>query len=364
MNRYRSNKAICAYLITLSIIVFPQVCWSNTQTISIPEVSKDNCRSCINQATSLFASGHNQDAIELLHKSKESCQNSSQYHLLLSTILARQTGQSQESENEACLACFADNNSIACHLQYGLILMHNQNLNKAIKEFEKVTALDPNNYEAWSSLSNLYKKFHQEDAANKSQTKANTIAQQASVGNYYVYKNLIKQRKYEQAKAELIKIIHSTSAQSSNFPNLVKEALKIGALDETINAGKQFLQGQNKSAEIMESICLAQLLAHNYADCIESSKSLIDIEPRNSDILAIKGIAELYSGYLTQAKSSISAAVANGPESKLVQVANKALVVINSTTGTPTFKLDDELGSAIGLYQAKDPELEVFDIGN
>jgi len=135
-------------------------------------VDDSGCATANAEAASLFSRGHNLEAAGLLRKWTNRCPNNCQMHLLLSTILLRQGAQQAEAADEAAKAVAANPQLVAAHLQYGLALMANGKTLQSSRAFEKVVELDPNNYEAWSSLAGLYSELHQDDKASESAARA------------------------------------------------------------------------------------------------------------------------------------------------------------------------------------------------
>jgi Tfp pilus assembly protein PilF len=100
------------------------------------------CRSCTQQAASMFARGEATQAQKLLSEWSSRCPNSAQLHMMLATILLS-TGQNEAAEKESALATKLAPSSLAAHLQHAMALSSLDRKMQAKEAFERAVEIDP-----------------------------------------------------------------------------------------------------------------------------------------------------------------------------------------------------------------------------
>lgn len=249
------------------------------------------CRDCVSKAASLFASGHSLDAARLLESRQDRCPRNAQLHLLLSTILVRLGGRNEEALAAARRATAAAPGSVAAHLQLGLLLSAAENNTQAASELEKTIELDPSSYEAWSTLSNVYARLHEDDRAQDCATKAADLEPATKIMRLRVLKNLERAGKRAEASAELKRLIEGSDSSPEFMQQLAEEAMATGDWDDALIAAEKVSHSYPKAASPLKMVAMAQFNKHSYTDCLATTKKLLQMEPASADSLAMKGRA-------------------------------------------------------------------------
>jgi predicted Zn-dependent protease len=265
------------------------------------------CRGCVSQAASLFASNQADKAATLLRQWSQKCPHNAQLHLLLSTILIRQADKLEEAESEAALACAAQPDSQGAHLQYAMALMSAQKLSQAASEFETVTSINPGSYEAWSALSEIYKKLRRDSEAEKATQRAASLEPSTQSVKLSVLQNLKRSGKTNQARTELKKLLQASEITPEFEQHLASEALQLGAYDEAIEASNHVVKAYPDSAGPLKCLLLAQMLKGDFNAATQSAEKLSQ-RSKNADSLAMLAYCQLHSGKHDAAEASLKAA--------------------------------------------------------
>ncbi|MBX9686246.1 MAG: hypothetical protein K2X27_06060, partial [Candidatus Obscuribacterales bacterium] len=238
---------------------------ANSRSRASGKVDETGCRSCVSQAASLFASNQLDRAVASLREWSPKCAKNAQLHLLLSTILIRQGPKfAAEAQKEAALACAAQADNQAAHLQYAMSLFAAENYAQAAAEFENVTNLNPASYEAWSALADLYKRLRRDDDAVKAENKAANLEPGTQAVKLSVLQNLKRSGKIQAARKELKKLLDSNELSPEFEQSLANEALQLGAYDEAIAAGRQVMKAYPNSSGPQNCLFLAEFLKQDY----------------------------------------------------------------------------------------------------
>jgi tetratricopeptide (TPR) repeat protein len=317
------RKALTA-LLAAAVLLLPGLsCQARSKPSAPTQATKDDpgCRACVSQAASLFASGKNLQAAELLRQWRARCPGNAQLHLLLSTILVRLGGHGQEAEQCAAAAVSASPSSVPAHLQYALVLLSNGNNMQAAHQFEKVTELEPSNYEAWSSLASLYKALQEDDRAGRCAARAADLEPGTRTVRLRTLKNLERSGRTKDAVAELKRLINSSDFGPEFMQELASEAMFLGAYDEAIQASSRVCESYPRSAAPLRVMALAQLLKHDYNGCLETSKKMISLDPKSGDGRSLEGLALVKLGRLDEAEKGIQSVLDVQPELALALLA-------------------------------------------
>ncbi len=275
------------------------------------------CKSCISAAASLFARGQNNQAAQLLRQWSERCPGSAQLHLLLSTVLLRTGAPGEEIEKEAGKAASAAPALVPAHLQYAMALTNNQHPQRAVEEFKTVTELDPTNYEAWTALGSLYKQLHEDELSTEAAAKAAELEPGSRAVRFATLINLKKASKFQEAKAELKRLLASFGNSPEFMQDLSREALLIGAYSEAIEAGQHVSLSYPKAVAPLKTACLAQFMQHNYKDCLTSANRMLALDKKNAEALALRGLSLLRLGEKQEADRDIKEALSQQPNAGL-----------------------------------------------
>jgi Flp pilus assembly protein TadD len=281
------------------------------------------CRSCVLKSANLFASNQLQAAATLLREWSGKCPHNSQLHLLLSTILIRLGGDSlAEAETEATLACEAQPDSQAAHLQYAVTLMAANKNATAAHEFEAVTNLNPGSYEAWSALADLYKRLRQDQAATRAAEKAASLEPGTQAMKLTILQNLKRTGRLDQARTELQRLLSEPQIAPEFEQSLANEAIQMGAYEEAIDACKHVIKAYPKSPGPIRSLAIAQFLKRQYAAARESTDQVLALADRSAEILALRALCRLNQGNTKEAEADLKSAAAIDASAGLVMLAD------------------------------------------
>jgi len=309
----------------------PAVTAKSTRTQGAAAQAQDDpgCRGCVSQAASLFASGKNGAAADLLRSWSGRCPRNAQLHLLLSTVLLRLgPTHAAEAQQAAAEAVKIAPNSIAAHLQYALALMTNESFLKATQEFESVVELDPGSYEGWSSLASLYGQLHEDDRAQVCARKAADLEPSSKTVRLRMLKNLEHSGKTVEARAELKRLVTSGGYGPEFLQELAAEAVSIGANEEAITACSKVIEAYPKSAAPLKLMARAQLNSCDYGGCLETTDKLLAMNANNDEAHALKGLALLKRGSLDEADREFQAALGRQPELPLALLGKGELLLL------------------------------------
>ncbi len=329
-----------------TVLALSTVFIAQTDARSSGKVANEStCKSCVSQAASLFASNQLEDAAKLLRQNSAACPKNSQLHLLLSTILIRLGKNSMaEAENEASLACLAQPDSQAAHLQYANTLLLQEKYAQACTEFESVTNLNPASYESWSALGDLYKRLHRDEEAKSAVEKASVLEPATQAIRLSVVQNLKKQGRISQARKELKKLMQAADGVPEVLQSLASEAIAIGAFDDAINASETVIKAYPNSIGPMNCLLIAQFMKHQYKSAEATADKILEKE-KNSDALALRGLSKLYIGKSSEALSDIESASKINATSGFVMFANGILKVQKGDFEAATETLDGATGA-------------------
>lgn len=337
---------------------------------SVVTASKDDpgCRPCVSQAASMFASGKDLEAAELLRQWQNRCPHNVQLHLLLSTILVRLGGKGGEAEQAAALAVTASPTSVPARLQYALVLMGNGNHVQASQQFEKVVELEPNNYEAWSSLSSLYKALQEDERAEQCAARAADLEPATRSVRLKTLRNLERAGKLNEATAELKRLIGNREYGPEFMQELANEAMRLGAYDEAIQSCELASQAYPKSMAPLKTMALAQYFKHDFQSCLQTSKRMLTLDPGQADGSSLAGLALVKLGRTDEADKGIQEVLSRHPESALALLALGSLQFVkgeydqSSTSLERSVEMDPTLGQypelCFTLAQALDKQEE------
>lgn len=211
------NKRWLSLFLTMSMsaVVFgpvpPAQPKEHKSTTADSKADTAGCSDCVQQASALFASGKNNEAVELLESWRSRCPKNAHLRLLLSTILIRSGTRMADAEQAAREAATLAPESLAAQLQYGLASMANKDNAQAKRAFEAVVAIDPNCYEAWSSLGEVYRQLHEDDKAKAASSRAAEIESSAARARQSQFTQPVKTkgsfRKEPATGADALKLI-------------------------------------------------------------------------------------------------------------------------------------------------------------
>lgn len=284
------------------------------------------CASCLSRAASLFASNQLDGAAELLRQWSAKCPKNTQLHLLLSTILIRQSAKNApEAEKEAEMACFAQPDNQGAHLQYAMLLQSQEKFSAAAEEFEQVTYLNPGSYEAWTALGDVYKRLRRDEEAKSALEKASFLEPGSLAIKLSVLKNLKKAGKLGSAKRELKNLIQSSQSIAEFQQSLASEALQIGAFDEALEAANNVLKSYPDSKGPLKIRFLAEFLKGSYEPALATADKLISRDEKSGELFALRGICKLKRGLADEASQDIGKSANLDPHAGFVMLADGML---------------------------------------
>lgn len=285
--------------------------------------SKDDpgCRECVAKAASLFAQGKLADTANLLRSWRDRCPNNSQLFLMLSSVLVRVPGQQQEAMEAARTASSIAPESVPANTQYALTLMALDDSAEAARVFEKVVSLDPSSYEAWSSLSNLYAKLHEEEKSKSAANKAACLEPQAKTARLRQLRSLEKAGRISELRNAFKAMLSDNDLEPEFFIDLGKESMTMGLYEEASQALTKATSTYPNAPALLEALAQSQLWARKYAASIQTADKILAVHPKHANALAIKAIASIHVGDLPEARRLAEAASQRQSEAPLVLLA-------------------------------------------
>jgi tetratricopeptide (TPR) repeat protein len=291
--------------------------------VAVRKNDDPGCKSCIASAAAMFAQGKNLEAASLLSKWSGRCPNSTQLHLMLSTILIR-TGDKTGAESESELAVQTAPSSVAAHLQYGLAAMLNKHNMQAKEEFARVTELDPASYEGWSSLSMVAKELHDDAEAAAAAKKAADLEPNSKTVRMGTLLNLKRAGKFSEAKTELKRLLaNNTSPEFAE--ELAREAMMVGAFDEAIEACQRVASTYPKATTPLLMLALAHYCVADYSASSDDADKILSLDSQNADGAAIKALACTKQNKLDEADQSLKSINASQSSSSIVLLSQGSL---------------------------------------
>jgi predicted Zn-dependent protease len=192
-----SCKPKIAWLISAACALMPAL-----PVTAHEENRSASCNICLKEAARQFANGKNQEAIDLLKHAKADCREVSQYYLLLSTILLKNSRSLPDAEAAASRAVFLAPKSVPARMQYCLALVGAEKYVNAKAQLEELTALDESNYEAWSLLSDVYRRLHEDEKAQNAANKASELAPSRQDANALMDEHAKQAERAKEARQE------------------------------------------------------------------------------------------------------------------------------------------------------------------
>lgn len=307
MTAIKKEVSLLATALSLLILAGAADAASKNRVGGVARADDPGCRACVSEAASLFASNQLDKAASLLRQWSQKCPHNAQLHLLLSTILIRQGDKNQEAESEAALACSAQPDSQAAHLQYAMSLLAVQKLSQAAGEFETVTNINPGSYEAWSALTDVYRKLRRDADAEKAAQKAANLEPSTQIVKLSVLQNLKRAGKINQAKTELRKLLQAPEITPEFEQHLATEALQLGAYDEAIEASNHVVKVYPDAAGPLRCLVLAQMLKGDFHAATQTAEKLSQ-KNKTAETLAMLAFCQMRSGKQEAAEANMKSA--------------------------------------------------------
>lgn len=265
------------------------------------------CKSCLQQAASLFARGQGGDAEKQLREWAPKCPNNAQFHLLFSTVLISR-GQTEDAERESGLAANLNPSSIAAHLQHALTLTAVDRKVQAAKEYERVLQIDPSSYEAWTALVTLYRQLHLDDKATEAAAKAADLEPHSKSQRMATLANLKRAGKFTEARAEIDRLLNAPTTSPEFAEELAREALLVGAFDQASTAAAKAIAAHPNSAAPLMISALGHFCDKNYDASVTETTKAAELEPANNDAKALRALALTKEGKVDQAETALGQA--------------------------------------------------------
>lgn len=277
--------------------------------VPVKRVDDPGCKNCVSQAASMFARGQIKEATTQLREWSPKCPNSAQLHILFSTILLS-TGANQEAEQQAGMAAELNPTSIAAHLQHALALTALDKKLQAIKEFERVVEIDPACYEAWVALTSAYRQMHEDEKAADAAAKAADLEPGSKAVRMGTLMNLKRSGKFAEARTEIKRLLALPTTSPEFAEELARESLLVGGYDEATEATEKVIAAHPKSVAPLMVNALAHYCQNNFEACIEDASKITQLEPRNTDAVALRALALAKANRVAEAETALSEASA------------------------------------------------------
>jgi tetratricopeptide (TPR) repeat protein len=327
LNGNRQRQAALATLLLLSVSL------NFEAQAKGKRADEPGCPGCLTSAAGLFARGNTLQAADLLRSWKEKCPSNVQLRLLLNTILMRLPNTASEALQVAQEACELAPDSTLAHFQCAMTLLTMGRAPEAAAKFEQVVALDPANYEAWLSLSEIYGGAADSDKARLAQAKAASLSPSTRSARTRTITSLHRAGNSKGVQAE-VKRLFGESLEPEFFLGLSDELMNIGyfqeagqCLERYLDQSKSQQQGSCSAAPgILLNLALCHYLDGNYG---QASKVLAPLQKdrpskgksasssAGSEGQALAALLAMQAGDLSGAEKAIEP---NSPD-KLMQLA-------------------------------------------
>lgn len=327
MNGNRQRQAALATLLLMSVSLNFQAQAKGKRA------DEPGCPGCLNSAAGLFARGNTLQAADLLRSWKEKCPSNVQLRLLLNTILMRLPNTKAEALQVAQEACELAPDSTLAHFQCAMTLLTMGRAPEAAAKFEQVVALDPANYEAWLSLSEIYGAAADSDKARLAQAKAASLSPSTRSARTRTITSLHRAGNSKGVQAE-VKRLFGESLEPEFFLGLSDELMNIGyfqeagqCLERYLDQSKSQQQGSHSAAPgILLNLALCHYLDGDYGQASKVLAPLHKDRPSkgksapssaDSEGQALAALLAMQAGDLSGAEKAIEP---NSPD-KLMQLA-------------------------------------------
>ncbi|MDZ4837909.1 MAG: tetratricopeptide repeat protein [Candidatus Melainabacteria bacterium] len=300
------------------------------------------CVTCVKDASKLFAVNKSMDALKLLKANQANCKTSIRFNLLLSTILLRMPSQAKEAAEAAALAVSLDPSSLPANFQLAICQTASGDRAQALKTYEKVVALDPTNYEAWSALGTMYEDLNDKVKAKSAAAKASILEPDSRTAKVKLAQNMFKQGRDAAVAAELDKLISDDHLEPEFFIPLAKDAIDMLAFNESIRAADRALGAYPKLADVIKTKAKAQFYARKYADGLATISKLEPRSAGDTEASAVKAALLLKLGRTKEAQPYVSK-LPNNPNDELAGLARAYMAQRNGETAEAIEQLENAM---------------------
>lgn len=320
-NKY-SKSTIAAVLAISSILLSTGLAFSSGQKAEARGGSSNNakpaddpgCRECYANAAALFAGNEMIEAANLLRSWRLRCPHNAKLQLLLSAILVRLGGHTDEALQAANAAVQAAPGMPAAHLQLGMLYASLENDLSAKREFERVTEIDPGNCEAWSGLSNILSRLHENERAQKCADKAAALEPSSITARLRMFRNLEDAGKLKEARLELKRLLQDENLGPEFQEQLAEAALSLGAWDDALSAATKLSEAYPHAPTPIKLTAIAQLNSRAYESALTTGKRMLALDPNSSEAHALIGRALLKLGAGPEGEKELHQALALQPD--------------------------------------------------
>lgn len=261
------------------------------------------CESCLKQASLAFADKDALEALKILKTWNAACTNNTQFQLLMSSVLIS-LGKIEEARESAAKAVASAPESIPALMHYGLCLSSSDRFVEASQQYEKIIEVDPNNYEAWSSLGDIYDRLRQDDKSKEAKEKAALLDPHQQEIKLKTVRNLRDTGKIKEVRQQLAPLINTIN-KASVLDDLAIIACDVGDWRQAIIAIEKELKDNPNKAQTWHFLASAQLMAYQYENCIDSCNKVLSLDPKDSQILGIQALALIGLNKLEESNKSI-----------------------------------------------------------
>ncbi len=269
-----------------------------------------------------MAKGDNQAAVESLRAWQKKCPNNLKLHLLLSTILMQIKDGQEEALQAAKKACQIDDTSTAAHLQAAMLLNMMGRMAEAGEEYEKVTALDPTNNDAWTALLQVYEATG-DSRLGEARRKAASLDPKERANRLRLMQSLHRSGNSQGARQELKKLINDPNLPDETFYAIGKEALSLGYLSEAAEAlaryNRNSASGKKALGDTQTLRCFALYL-------LKDKSWLREAEADSGNTQLWKALSEMDSGKFAEGRKSFEAIKSSEASKGKKDKPNQALV--------------------------------------
>lgn|GEM_PF-627296 len=275
------------------------------------EPDNPGCPACLSTGSSLFAKGKNLEAAEYLRGWLEKCPNNLQLRLILHTVLMRLPKSKDEALAVAKQAIAIAPDSMLAHLQAAMTMLTMGNTTGAATEFEKVVAIDPTNYDAWLSLSDLYAGLNEGTKAQEAAAKAVSLSPSNKQARVSTLLTMSRAGNVSGVHNQFKQLLNSADVPIEGYIDIGDQALNLGFYQEASQFFNRFCEQFPKSSTARYKQLLAMYLNGDNQACLDGlieDANNLRVSDSTSALLALEAMCNVTGGQLGKARDLVNTA--------------------------------------------------------
>ncbi len=275
------------------------------------EPDDPGCPSCLATGSSLFAKGKTLEAAEYLRSWLDKCPNNLQLRLILHTVLMRLPKGKEEALAIAKQAIAIAPDSMLAHLQAAMALLTMGNTTGAAAEFEKVVAIDPTNYDAWLSLSDLYAGLNEGAKAQEASAKAVSLSPSNKQARVSTLLTMNRAGNVSGVHNQFKQLLNNSEVPIEGFIDVGDQALNLGYYQEANQFFNRFCEQFPKASSGRYKQLLAMYLNGDNQTCLDGlieDANNLRVSDSTSALLALEALCNITSGQTNKARDLVNTA--------------------------------------------------------